>query len=616
MSAQVLSTRNRRVFESVFGTPDISLPTPYATPATGFVAPGQAWGGPPPASIDEKLRTSQSELRGFQQPPRSLFPRVDEHVGDQVKWDRAWHLVTHTLSLPEFKGDGMEIEVLKPTPDQLDDKFFAALEQVISPGTCLPRAKQTENVVVWFTAQVRHDFLHQILPIIMRLTEQYTEEQLLGRCIKALEMANRQYFHGFWFVTQGIENMAPGESTGVTEKFRRDFNAIVSNSVMEHLGLPLTGVLRRQVFKVLGLPTTKSPKSPAIQPEGVETEKARQDMLGLVDALQNVGLAGERFQVIFAEIMNDVMTVYVHRGCKGVWSPNEPAKRSGGEGRESILPRTAHHNSPSRCVTQLCEWIEDRYARLAVQVFSVLKLKGSVTWADKEKYKEMSIGRLAELRINELFDIVVNWPQSSGALDDLRTAITTPQRRLHLTEVFAKTLQERLLHPGTSTLQILQTYISMIWSFHALDHSKVLLDRVAYPLQLYLCSREDTVRIIITGLLSETKDPKGQRVQNSGDKLVELAHLLEDGIPETGANDEELDWHDMDWTPDPVDAGPGYKRSKNADVIGTMIGVLGSQEVFIKEFQNIIGEYLIQEHQHTVFKREVSLGYDLTRKTC
>ncbi|KAA8564339.1 hypothetical protein EYC84_011283 [Monilinia fructicola] len=219
----------------------------------------------------------------------------------------------------------------------------------------------------------------------------------------------------------------------------------------------------------------------------------------------------------------------------------------------------------------------------------------------------MSIGRLAALRTDELFDIVVNWPRSNGALHDLRTTITTPQRRLHLTEAFAATLKERLLHPGASTLLILQTYISMIWSFHSLDHSKVLLDRVAYPLQLYLCSREDTVKIIITGLLSDTEDAHGNPIGSGGDKLIELAQLLNDGSEQSGQkiDDEELDWHDMEWVPDPVDAGPGYKRSKNADIIGTLIGVLGSQEVFIKEFQNIIGENLLKNDG--AFEKEIKV---------
>ena len=236
----------------------------------------------------------------------------------------------------------------------------------------------------------------------------------------------------------------------------------------------------------------------------------------------------------------------------------------------------------------------------------MLGTKIKVSWTDMEKFKEMSLDRLANLRINELFDIVVNWPRSSGALDDLRTAITTAQKRLQLTDVFAYALGDNLLHPGASTILILQTYISMIRSFHSLDHSKVLLDRVAYALQLYLCSREDTVRIIIAGLLSETEDAQGYPIGPTGDKLVELAHLLNDGSEKAGhrANDEELDWHDLEWIPDPVDAGPGYKRSKTADVIGTLIGVLGSPEGFIKEFQNIIGENFLK-HDGT-FDKEVN----------
>lgn len=129
---------------------------------------------------------------------------------------------------------------------------------------------------------------------------------------------------------------------------------------------------------------------------------------------------------------------------------------------------------------------------------------------------------------------------------------------------------------------------------------------MAYPLQLYLCSREDTVRIIITGLLSDTEDAHGNPVVPGGDKLVELALLLNNDSDQLGqkSKDEDLDWHDMDWVPDPVEAGPGYKRSKTADIIGTLIGVLGAQEVFIKEFQNIIGENLLK-HDGS-FEKEVS----------
>jgi len=450
--------------------------------------------------------------------------------------------------------------------------------------------------------------------VILHLRDHEPAAAILLKSIKILQAAHRQYYHGLSFIKEQLDISSPGTSGPLMAKFRRDLDAIVSNSLMEPLSDALMEILKRYVYAVLGLPQNVLDSTPAIiLVESPETERSRRDILNLVESFRKAGLAGEKFQVCFAEIMNMAMMEFVYKACKGIWNlenvaeiPHERHGVSSSVHHISILPRTAHNSSPSRCVTDLCGWIENRYAKLAVQVLNMLGTR-SVSWTDKEKYKEMSIGRLAELRTKELFDIVGDWPHSNGALDDLRTAITTPQRRLRLTESFAARLRGKLLHPGTSTLQILQTYISMIWSFHSLDHSKVLLDRVAYPLQLYLCSREDTVRIIIAGLLSETEDAQGKPITSAKDKLVELARLLNHGSDQVGkrANDEELDWHDMDWVPDPVDAGPGYKRSKNADIIGTLIGVLGSQDVFIKEFQSIIGENLLK-HDGT-FEKETKV---------
>ncbi|KAH7364605.1 hypothetical protein BKA65DRAFT_447627 [Rhexocercosporidium sp. MPI-PUGE-AT-0058] len=612
MPQLTLNQRKRRVFDSVFGGANISQPTPVVTPATGFTTPGQAFGAPAPTHHD-KFSFPASDYGGSP-PPKGISLDALKHIQDQVRWDRSWHLVTRTLSLPEFPQNRVVLEPLKPERESIGSDFHNALEDVLYAQTYVPFARQTEDVIVWHTSQVRYHFLHQVLPVIMRLQKHEAPAALLLKSIKVLEAAHRQYHHGLSFIKEQLDVSSPGTSGPIMARFRRDLDAIVSNSVMDPLSNALVKVLERHVCAILGLPGSDNEHSPApILPESPETERSRREILSLVETFRKVGLAGERFQVCFAEIMNNAMMEYVYQGYKGIWfvenaadlSPAKPGIASTTD-RTSILPRTAHKASPSQCVTDLCSWIENRYAKLAVQVLNMLGTR-SVSWTDKEKYKEMSIGRLAELRTKELFDIVGDWPRADGALDDLRTAITTPQRRLRLTEVFSERLGGRLLHPGTSTLQILQTYISMIWSFHSLDHSKVLLDRVAYPLQLYLCSREDTVRIIIAGLLSDTEDAQGTLITSANDRLVELAQLLNNSLDQVGkrANDEELDWHDMDWIPDPVDAGPGYKRSKNADVIGTLIGVLGSQDVFIKEFQNIIGENLLK-HEGT-FEKEIKV---------
>ncbi|TVY82567.1 Anaphase-promoting complex subunit [Lachnellula suecica] len=598
MTKALSSTRQKRVFASVFGgTNEISQPTPDA----GFTAPGQRFGGP---LVDISHNFPDALESNIRDEPRGLSQEESSYVRDRVRWDRSWHTVTHALLLPDFPKNLNSAVPLLPRKETLDPSFDHSLENVLYPGRQVPLARDTEDIVEWHTQQVRSHFLHQVLPIILHLRETQAPDPLILTSVKILETAHRQYLHGLGIIKERMDKdvSAPGMSMLVLDKFRRDLHAIISKSVMEPLSAAIRRILERQVYTILGLPLAKGNDKAPITPEGPGSEEASRQLLGLVESFKSVGLAGEKLQVSFAEIMNNSMTEYVYRGCKGIWDAEEG---DAGASESAVLPRTAHNSSPSRCVTDLCDWIENRYAKLAVQVLSVLDINNKVTWGEKERFKEMGIGRLAELRINELFDIVKNWPHSGGALDDLRTAITTPQRRLHLTEAFADSLNEKLLHPGTSTLQILQTYISMIWSFHALDHSKVLLDRVAFPLQIYLCSREDTVRIIITGLLA---DPEESRTNPStADKLVELAILLNSGAPkiELRANDEGLDWHDMEWVPDPVDAGPGYKRSKSADVIGTLIKDLGAQEVFIKEFQNIIGENLLK-HDGT-FEREIKV---------
>ena len=68
-----------RIFASVFPAPsDIEAPTPAATPELGSSAFGEAFGSPVQ--------------------PQAGFESV---AAEQVKWDRAWHVATTFLTLPD-----------------------------------------------------------------------------------------------------------------------------------------------------------------------------------------------------------------------------------------------------------------------------------------------------------------------------------------------------------------------------------------------------------------------------------------------------------------------------------------------------------------------------------
>ncbi|ORY66446.1 Cullin family protein [Pseudomassariella vexata] len=572
------SAGKRRVFQSVFQT-NISQPTPYSTPSQHFSEQGQSFGGP-------LAYTPQKGMDSVAQAHQFLPSSENPHASHQTRYDRSWHVVTTRVALPPSVTAEDSFGSLPNSQDADDGVFDDALRDVLDPASRLPLAAHTEDLLSWHTQQVRMHFVSHVLPLLAVCNSYSDQTQVHLGSIRTLEAAHRQYLYGLSLIVMGMNQ---DDADRALRKFRRDLHAIVGNSMSTSLTAALRTVLGQQMKIALGIPV--GPKTP--RPDPNKMERARRELLSLVESLCDVGLAGERFQILFAELLNDMMVTFVHFSFAGKWEPNQDLNM-----RASV---SSHALAQPRCICHLSDWVENHYSRLAVEVTNLLG-NVQVAWTDVEKWKEIAVGRLAALRISELFDIVINWPNSEGGMEDLRYAITTPQRRLQLTDAFSAALQKRLLHPGRSTLDILRTYIAMIRTFHKLDHSRVLLDRVAYSLQLYLCTREDTVRIIVAGLLSSRKEADSAAARKT--KLVELVDLLYDPDQyQTERQDEE--WDDLTWVPPPVDAGSNYKRRKSEDVIGTLISALGSPEVFIKEFQNIIGERLLSEQAG--FEQEVGV---------
>lgn len=50
-----------------------------------------------------------------------------------------------------------------------------------------------------------------------------------------------------------------------------------------------------------------------------------------------------------------------------------------------------------------------------------------------------------------------------------------------------------------------------------------------------------------------------------------------------------------------------YKKSKNSDIIGALISLFDSKDVFVKEFQNILGERLLKREYN--FDKEVGSNH-------
>ncbi|RFU76199.1 anaphase-promoting complex subunit 2 [Trichoderma arundinaceum] len=606
-TAARVRTRKQNVFRSVF-PPDASQPTSLAATFGEAGEPIRSLYAPVPSSASSSSsrpkRHAASHSTGSIHGPANVTGRRTRGnhsaqqsassaagVSDQARWDRAWHVVTSRIQLPSSVAVEDSFGALAPESQDLDVTFYDSLALVLDPtaaAAAAPQAAHSEDILLWHSRQARQHFLHHVLPLLAACTSSHQggDSQILLSIIGTLEAAHRQYLYGLMLIVRGFRDDTSAEAA--MTKFRRDMHAIVGNSWTPELTAVLRSVLHHNLRIILGSSSRDNGLGPGWSRDA-NVPKARGELLSLLESLQQVGLGGDKFQVLFAEIMDACMQDYIRDSYSKVWKISD--------GRQNARSTTG-----PLCLTHLCDWIENHYGRLAVEVLG--RLGGQVAWNDVERWRDVAIGRLATLRMHELFDIVLHWPDSKGGLDDLASSVTTPQRRLQLTDAFSATLQARLLHPGRSTLDILQTYISMIRTFHALDHSKVLLDRVVPALKLCLWNRDDAIRIVVTGLLANTNTANSD--ENKG-KLVELAVILNETSQQqqSRADEEDLGWNDMTWVPDPVDAGVNYKRPKNEDIIGTLISALGLQDVFIKEFQVIVAERLLSKQ--TSFQQEIKV---------
>ncbi|KAL5048244.1 hypothetical protein BDW71DRAFT_178195 [Aspergillus fruticulosus] len=565
---------------------------------------------------------------------------------DRGTRNRAWRPVTTYLSIPDRKFEDLLLHIASDEEDFLKlwnrDKKPSketrdALAYLIRLSAEESETEDTsKSIFDWYELEIRRHFFRNFkedLSVVSStsnpdglLRERFPEvfqpisiwfdrnnllEDLLVRCLLLIRQI---YF------TPLVQYMLPVLERGAQEKvlmkFQRSFHLMIGYAIPgSSLSDLLTRTLTKHTLVILGISSLKEranmnesasvddmevdrqysisyqewrdAQSAEFQSqmmtefEDAQVTTARESLLSLLNNLQFVGLGGEKVQEAFAGVMDKMMTEFVR------------------------VAYTGHWEGPSFVSSHLRQWIKDVYARLAIQVLPIINVPESgIRESDWDKWQEVGIARLGALRVGELFDVIVEWPASSGAIEDLRQFATHPAARHHLTQSFVAALNRRLLHPGASTVEILQVYISIIRAFNLLDPKGVLLDRIARPIRRYLRDRDDTVNAIVGGLLADPADAEGR--SSSNETLVELAAELSKAHQNSLRNDTgELDFDDLYWTPDPIDAAPDYRKSKSSDVIGSLISIFDSKETFVRELRDMLADRLLQKRAE--FEQEMSV---------
>lgn len=536
MAAAVVSPgagrRHDSVFLSVFPKTNFTTPTPEATPNIGTISsPVQSFGG---------------------------FNASHNVTDDAVRFNRAWSAATRFLSLPPGLGGGNS-----PVTEQDTLQAFSFLLD-----------STQKDLISWYTNEINTHFRHFVLPELQgwqRLIPASEASDILGNTLNVLQDSQHHYL-------SRIDYLASLSQSTSLRKHVYTFGAQIKRNLHT---LVLHSLPRQRVQTTLANAMFQQMETSL--EEGGNPEKCRKadqclctlNLDGLaLEQLHDIGLGGLTGERAFAHA--------VHRFLQG------PAI-----GRRCFQ---VDWNGHSSVVPKLRSWVSRNVLPLIEQALAALSGNNALKLAqnDADQFVSMAVTNLGRLRALHLFDYVKSWPASTGAILDVWEYLNAGNQadKAHVCRSFSEQSQRRLLHAGASTSEVLSIYVNVIHSFKSLDSRGVLLEKVAVPIRNYLRARDDTVSIIAASFLADV-DADGNVAATDPDKICpDITIEVSNSTLEDNRDKKMLNWDNMEWMPDPIDAGPDYKSSRSEDVVANILGLF-EQEEFIKEVTTVLAQHLL-----------------------
>ncbi|KAK7251905.1 hypothetical protein RIF29_35508 [Crotalaria pallida] len=231
--------------------------------------------------------------------------------------------------------------------------------------------------------------------------------------------------------------------------------------------------------------------------------------------------------------------------------------------------------------------------------------EGLVRWKLRLEY--FAYETLQDLRIAKLFEIIVDYPESSPAIEDLKSCLEYTGQHSKLVESFISALRYRLLTAGASTNDILHQYVSTIKALRTIDPAGVFLEAVGEPIRDYLRGRRDTIKCIVT-MLTDGTGGNSSASGNPGDSLLEELNRDEEiqedaGVDDDFNTDDRQAWINATrWQPDPVEADPykGSRIQRKVDILGMIVGIIGSKDQLVHEYRTMLAEKLLNKSDYDI----------------
>ncbi|KAK4975631.1 hypothetical protein LTR66_010939, partial [Elasticomyces elasticus] len=542
-------------FASIFPPTTYTTPTPEATPQLGTLPSGETFGGP-----------AQNH---------ETYTEADvENISFSITWSRATRWLSLSGAGPDLSRPGREMS------GEVSDACQWLMGQPDGP----------QKLCDWYINEMQRHFDKHVQGRLIRdWKDEITctsAEAALRLALDILQISLLYYIGPLRRVLEtAVGDDEESEGDSVELPFIKAFRALALHSFpRQRLAATVQYVLLSGLKRAMQ-PDRVDNLSGA---QGVSLRSIAQpedSVYEILEQMQEVGLGDDFGTRAFVHAMKGFIDAFI-----------------------ASLPLKVDWPGRSTVVPKLREWVTECFLPILERGLEELcsTVETSPSPEQISHWQTSALDGLGRARLTCLFEYVKLWDHSKGAIMDIKEYLREGHgRRQYLAETFCQQMDRRILHAGATTAEILSFYLNVIHVFRFIDPKGVLLDRVARPVRLYLREREDTVKIVAASFLADV-DEAGNPLKSDADICGEIATAFarpyDDGAEQAN---QRLDWDDMEWTPDPIDAGPEYSRSKSEDVVSYVLGLF-NQEDFIKELKNILGEHLLTA-KTTYYDKEIRL---------
>ncbi|XP_054153542.1 anaphase-promoting complex subunit 2-like [Oppia nitens] len=281
---------------------------------------------------------------------------------------------------------------------------------------------------------------------------------------------------------------------------------------------------------------------------------------------------------------------------------------------EKHIYQSCKDNFEVSCICNLKKWIDNTVINWIRFVCN--DLNGSQLANLEERLTHFLYETYAACRMDQIFDITIQmFPESEPSLIDLRECLEKCANfRPKLIRRLKESLESRLLHPGVSTTDIIEAYISTIKALRVVDPTDVILQLVCEPVRKYLKSRDDTVRCIITALTDESSSELTPEFVKGNIDRTDDTNGGQNG--NGGGDDDNIGDNWQQWVPinDPIDstqhqlqqqqqqqesngssaaAAAVSKSLRNSDIVSILVNIYESKDLFVEEYQRLLAQRLL-----------------------